>query len=370
MEVALNSYFVERKEEIHGLVLALLSGTNVLLLGPPGTAKSLLINTWSSLIKGASCFNWLLTRFSTPEELFGPYSLKGLEEDSFRRITTGKLPEANIAFLDEIFKCNPGVLNSLLSVLNERTFYNDGKAVDLDLISVIGASNEIPEEDDNLEALYDRFQLKYKVSPIRESSNFIKMLNNSEQFNTKFLISFEEIKQIRDEVKKISFSENSEQTIADLKRILNKKNIIITDRTFKFAKKILQAEAYTKNRSEIVEEDFEILQHVLWSNPDDKKLVYSEILSLINPEKNDILDIYNDAFDLAKTSLAIKGKKERTETGLETATKLKDAKKKLHALSLKMEKKGRDLSDVKKYETKLEKMLQRVFNEMCGVDFS
>ena len=82
------------------------------------------------------------------------------------------------------------------------------------------------------------------------------------------------------------------------------------------------------------------------------------------------MDIYNDAFDLAKTSLAIKGKKERTETGLETATKLKDAKKKLHALSLKMEKKGRDLSDVKKYETKLEKMLQRVFNEMCGVDFS
>jgi MoxR-like ATPase len=153
VEEELNSYFVEREEILHGLALAILSESNILLLGPPGIAKSLAVRAWRSHIEGAKYFEWLLTKFSTPEEVFGPLSLRALEEDRYSRITANKLPEAHFAFLDEIFKCNSGLLNSLLPVLNERIFHNDGKAHKLPLLCVISASNEIPDSEDGLDAL-------------------------------------------------------------------------------------------------------------------------------------------------------------------------------------------------------------------------
>lgn len=143
IEEELNSYFVERAEVIHGLILAILSGSNMLLLGPPGVAKSLAIRTWQEHIKDTKYFEWLLTKFSTPEEIFGVISLKAMEDDRFSRITRGKLPEAHVVFLDEIFKCNSGMLNSLLPILNEKIFHNDGKAHKIPLLTTVGASNEI-----------------------------------------------------------------------------------------------------------------------------------------------------------------------------------------------------------------------------------
>jgi MoxR-like ATPase len=153
VEEELNEYFVEREEVVHGLALAILSENNMLLLGPPGVAKSMAVREWRAHIKGANYFEWLLTKFSVPEELFGPLSLKALEEDRYSRITVNKLPEAHFGFLDEIFKCNSGLLNSLLPVLNERKFHNDGISVDIPLLAVIAASNETPEEEDGLTAL-------------------------------------------------------------------------------------------------------------------------------------------------------------------------------------------------------------------------
>src|SRR5262249_8007401 len=129
LERDLNSAFAEREREIRGLLLALLAREHVLLLGPAGTGKSALANCACAAIHGATFFQWLLTRFSSPEEMFGPVSLDGLKNDRFRRIPTGKLPEAHVAFLDEIFKANSAVLNSLLTALNERAFDNDGGRV-------------------------------------------------------------------------------------------------------------------------------------------------------------------------------------------------------------------------------------------------
>jgi len=148
IEGELNKFFVEREEVIHGLTLAILSEVNILLLGPPGTAKSMSVKCWKDHLKmdkdKLQYFEWLLTKFSTPEEIFGPFSIKALsEEDRYSRITTNKLPESPIAFLDEIFKCNSGLLNSLLPVLNERIFYNDGVAHKIPLLTVVAASNEI-----------------------------------------------------------------------------------------------------------------------------------------------------------------------------------------------------------------------------------
>ena len=148
IESELNAIYFEREEVIRGLLIGLLTRQHVLLLGPPGTAKSMLANDICSRI-GGRYFHWLLARTSTPEELFGPISLKALEADSYRRVTTGKLPEANIAFVDEIFKCNSAVLNSMLSVLNERLFFNDGAPVEVPLQMAVGASNELPEDRKN-----------------------------------------------------------------------------------------------------------------------------------------------------------------------------------------------------------------------------
>jgi MoxR-like ATPase len=138
-----------------------LAGEHVLLLGPPGTAKSALVRAIAQAF-GGTYFERLLTKFSTPEELFGPISLKALEQDRYQRVTAGKLPEAEFAFVDEVFKANSAILNSLLTAMNERLFHNDGAPTQMPLVALFGASNELPEGKE-LEALFDRFLLRFDV---------------------------------------------------------------------------------------------------------------------------------------------------------------------------------------------------------------
>ena len=119
----LNARFPERRSVIDGALAAVLAGEHVLLLGPPGTAKSALVRAIAKAFDGIY-FEHLLTRFTTPEELFGPISLKGLEQDRFERVIAGKLPEAELGSLDEVFKAGSAILNSLLALVNERIFHN------------------------------------------------------------------------------------------------------------------------------------------------------------------------------------------------------------------------------------------------------
>src|SRR6185369_5017235 len=162
---ALETGLVERRLAVRLSLLAALAGEHTLLVGPPGTAKSALARRLHLAFAEARYFERLLTRFSVPEELFGPLSIRALEEDRYERHTAGFLPDAAIAFIDEVFKANSAILNALLTLLNEREFDNGAGRQRCPLISAIGATNEVPE-DEVAEAFFDRFLTRIPVAPV------------------------------------------------------------------------------------------------------------------------------------------------------------------------------------------------------------
>lgn len=163
--VALESGLVERRQALRLSLLAALAGEHTLLIGPPGTAKSALARRIHLAFREARYFERLLTRFTVPEELFGPLSIRALEEDRYERHTAGFLPDAAVAFIDEVFKANSAILNALLTLLNEREFDNGAGRQRCPLISVVGATNQVPE-DEVAEAFFDRFLLRLSVGPV------------------------------------------------------------------------------------------------------------------------------------------------------------------------------------------------------------
>ena len=282
----------ERKAEITGLLTALLARDHALLLGETGTAKTMLVELMSKALSTVY-FYWLMTRFTVPEEVFGNFSLQSLKDDKFERVTTGKLPEAEIVFLDEVFKANSSILNAMLTLLNERKFHNGTHVVDCPLQMVIGASNELPESKE-LDALYDRFPIKFWVSYIKDQSSMREMLLADEpEIATRLTAA--ELAQAQAEAAEIALPEKIVDLVLSVKIALEKAGFVASDRLWRKSLKLMRALAYLEGESEVTEDHVLILCDVLWKDPKDRQALGQIVTKAANPIAHQVAELLDAA---------------------------------------------------------------------------
>lgn len=278
----LKGLFIERDELVDGVLCAVLARQHVLMLGPPGTAKSLLAREVCRRVAGGgrSYFQWLLTKFTTPEEIFGPISLAALEQGRYERVTEGKLPEARVAFLDEVFKANSAILNALLTVLNERQFHQGTRVVDVPLQSLLAASNELPEEGE-LAALYDRFLVRFTVGYIEHDFRFARLLRLGPPGDGEATaLAPEELAALQRAAAGAEVPDPVLRDVIDLRRLLNAEGVVASDRRYRQAIDVLRAAATLEGRDRVEPGDLRWLNHVLWSDPEEKPKVSAAIATV------------------------------------------------------------------------------------------
>ncbi|MDO4689741.1 MAG: AAA family ATPase [Fusobacterium sp.] len=269
----------EREKIIAPTLLATLIDESIFFYGPPGTGKSLIARRMSEVFHNQIYFEYLLHKFSTPDEIFGQVSIAELKKDNYKRLTEGFLPTATFAFLDEIWKSSPAILNTLLTILNEKTFKNGNVVEKVPLRVIIAASNEVPSVNQGLEALYDRFLLRIFVLPIIKKDNF-KNLINSKLVKSKINIPEElkidlaEIKKWKEEIEDVKITEETLNIIWILRDAFQKQfqelGNYISDRRWKKIAYLLKASAYFCDRGSTNLTDLLLLKHCLWTTEDNK----------------------------------------------------------------------------------------------------
>jgi MoxR-like ATPase len=269
LSVHLESGLIGRRDHARMLLLAAVAGENAILFGPPGTAKSLLARRLKDCFADdVRYFECLLTKFSMPEEVFGPVSLKGLEKDIFRRVYDRYMPGAGVAFIDETFKANSAILNSMLTILNEREFDTGNERVKVPLRCVVGASNEMPKEAE-LEALYDRFIIRMRVDRLQDEEQLAQFLTVSSEYEApkaELRLTKADLEEAAKLAKALPVEEPVIQLLVDLREWCHGKGIKISDRRLGKIKRMLQVAAATSGRETTSLSDAWVVRHCAWDD--------------------------------------------------------------------------------------------------------
>ncbi len=281
---ALSTDLHEREEVIRLGLLAALSGESLFLLGPPGTGKSLIARRLQQAFRNARTFSYLMGRFSTPDEVFGPLSIRALREhDRYERSTTGYLPDADVVFLDEIWKASPPIQNALLTALNERRFRNGTEEISIPMKVFVGASNELPDEGDEAAAFWDRFIVRLVVEPVRYPESFSALLDDTADpyrsvVDDEVRITQTEFDRLRTAERAVRIPPNVVTLISSIRASLARGDdesapLYVSDRRWKHIASLLRMSAVLHGRDWVEPIDCAIIKACAWSAKADRSRV-------------------------------------------------------------------------------------------------
>lgn len=306
----MNRGIYEKETEISLSLLAALAGESIILLGPPGVAKSMVARQLKTAFRDAQSFEYLMSRFSTPDEIFGPVSIQKLKtSDTYERAVEGYLPTADVVFLDEIWKAGPAIQNTLLTVINEKIFRNGNREMHLPLKLLVAASNELPAKGEGLEALWDRFVIRIESRPIKLEKNFRAMLLDSHADfadNADFSdlkITAEEYAEWAEKICKIGVKEEVLDAISAIRKSLRavnvdeaaeRRNIYVSDRRWKNIVRLLRTSAFMQDREEVDICDLLPIYHCLWQEPEERDAIRNIVIrALFSPFADKLVEMKN-----------------------------------------------------------------------------
>ena len=314
----MNRGIYEKETEISLSLLAALAGESIILLGPPGVAKSMVARQLKTAFREAQSFEYLMSRFSTPDEIFGPVSIQKLKtSDTYERAVEGYLPTADVVFLDEIWKAGPAIQNTLLTVINEKIFRNGNREMHLPLKLLVAASNELPAKGEGLEALWDRFVIRIESRPIKLEKNFRAMLLEvkSEERGVKKqssaaegkansnAITAEEYAEWTERIGKIGVKIEVLDAISAIRKSLRtvnvdeaaeRRNIYVSDRRWKNIVRLLRTSAFMQDREEVDICDLLPIYHCLWQEPEERDAIRNIVIrALFSPFAEKLVEMKN-----------------------------------------------------------------------------
>jgi MoxR-like ATPase len=287
----LHSNFVELDHAIRALLLGLTAKAHVFLLGPPGTAKSHLAEVVCDALD-LKAFRFLFTDETKHKDIFGIQSIQALKEDKDVLITKGKLPEAEVAYLDEIWKANASVVNMLLWALRDGKFTNGGQAVKMPLVFAIACSNEIPE-DSTRRAIYDRLLIREEVKDIEMGENFRKVLERSDAAPPK--VPMKEIEELWKSAEAVKVTDNVKESLTELREKIHDEGVRSSNRRWFDSVRVLKASSALDGRSETELQDLESLSSILWHQLEERVTVRQAILNITDPGLAKVLEYLDSA---------------------------------------------------------------------------